>query len=95
MDGGDGRLLDASGNSHVFPSIAGRVTGMVPLVFTNSSKKAKSPPEVNFRASEAEKKRSREMNWIREKAAIHVEGSILPLTAQTARVSLGVMAITA
>ncbi len=67
MNRGNGQFLDASGDSHVFPSMAGGATGTGLLVFMNSSRKAKSPPEVNLWVSEAEKKWSREMNQIREK----------------------------
>ncbi len=47
--------------------MAGRATGMVPLMFTNSSRKAKSPPEVQVQLSEAEMKWLKEVSWIREK----------------------------
>ncbi len=36
-------------------------------MFTNSSRKAKSLPEVQVQSSEAETKWLREVNWIREK----------------------------
>ncbi len=54
-DNGAGQFLDASDNSHVFAPMAGRATSYRPMVFTNSSRKAKSLPEVNSRASEAKK----------------------------------------
>ncbi len=55
-NGGNKQFLDASSSSYVYPSMASRATRMVPLMFTNSSRKAKSPSEVQVQPSEVEMK---------------------------------------
>ncbi len=55
-NGGKKQFLDALDSSYVFPSMASRATGTVPLMFTNSSRNVKLPPEVQVWSSEAETK---------------------------------------
>ncbi len=66
-NGSNKQSLDASSSSYVYPSMASRATGTLPLLFTNSSRKVKSPPEVQVQLSEAEMKQWREVNRIRDK----------------------------
>ncbi len=52
-NGNNKQFLDTSS---VYPSMAGRATGMLPLLFTNSSRKARSPSKAGVQPSKVEMK---------------------------------------